>query len=107
MFVNWMCKDQKNYDMVVYGIEGTDFTLEGDKINRITTDDLIPGWMLPTQMSRFTTTDSDEGVAAVKSWNDGAKYSKIFGFMFNDADVSAEAANLQAAVDEYFGPIQF
>ena len=105
MFVNWMVESQENYDFMVYGVEGTDYTLEGDRVNRTVTDEFFPGWMLLNSMGRYTTADSEEGIKTVQNWNEGAKYSKAFGFIFDESPVAAEKAKIDAVVQEVFSPM--
>jgi len=39
MFLNWIQKDQKNYDLFMYGIKGKNYKLVNDKLLVISTDD--------------------------------------------------------------------
>lgn len=64
--------------MFAYGIEGTDYTLdENGRLTKITTDSLIPDWLLMNKnFMRFDNTVPDEFIAEYKAWDDGAIISK-------------------------------
>jgi len=107
MFFNLLQKDQELYDLFAYGIEGTDYTLdENDRITRLTTDSLIPDWLLMNKnFIRFDNSVPDDFIAEYKAWDDDAIISKGAGFNFDNTPVKNEETKLNGVLTEYLAPI--
>jgi putative aldouronate transport system substrate-binding protein len=107
MFFNLLQKNQELYDLFAYGIEGTDYTLdENGRLTKITTDSLIPDWLLMNKnFMRFDNTVPDEFIAEYKAWDDGAIISKGAGFNFDNTPVKNEETKLNGVFTEYLAPI--
>jgi putative aldouronate transport system substrate-binding protein len=105
-FFNWIFTSQDNYDLLLYGVKGTHFSLEGDKIKPLTNDALFYEWMFRNKnFQRFPTTMDDAYAKKIKTWDDDAKYSKIFGFNFNEESLKSEIAQLLTVYTEAIMPI--
>lgn len=112
MFMNWLRKDQKNYDAYMLGIEGKTYNLKGKQA------EVLPGTnpadrFAPTPWFtmhfpylRTWTTDSKAYVDALAFWNQlQPKANPIMTFSYSSEAVKAEAAAVQKVVEEQGRPI--
>lgn len=105
--INLLQSSQEMVDFMVYGVEGTDYTLNDDgTINYINTDTLFDTW-LPANVNfkRYPSYATDDMVKDYENWDDGCISQKDIGFSFDMTPVSAEYAQLQAVESEYIAPI--
>ncbi|NMO95012.1 ABC transporter substrate-binding protein [Paenibacillus lemnae] len=107
MFFNMLQKNQELYDLFAYGIEGTDYTIDAnDRLTRLTTDSLIPDWLLMNNsFMRFDTTVPDDIIESFKTWDEGSILSKGAGFNFDNTSVKNEETKLNGVLTEYMAPI--
>jgi putative aldouronate transport system substrate-binding protein len=105
--INLFQKSQEWVDLWVYGVEGTDYTLdENGRVNRITTDELIHSWMpVNTNFRRYPSYVTDEMIETFNNNLEGSIDKKTINFIFDIDPVKAEYANMQAVEEEYFTPI--
>lgn len=108
MLFNYMQQSQENVDFLAYGVEGKDYTVEGDSINLISTDTLFDGWMLDNKsFMRFDKDIPQETIDQYMNWDEGAIVGKSVGFMFDEEPVQIEKASLDAIVEELGKPILY
>lgn len=104
---NWMYKDKETYDFLIYGVEGKDFEYNEDgTINKLVTDLFWEDWFLMANC--YMTYDPavpEENIAIYEATDKDAIISKIAGFRFDNANVSAEMDLLKAVYDEFMLPL--
>lgn len=113
MFLNWLLKDQANYDLYMYGIEGKHYTLKGDLLELPAGTDLAnrpynptPWFIYNTKYHRALTTDAPQFTEALNFWKT-AKIADnpLFTFSFNADPVKTEYAQIQKVIQEVAMPI--
>ncbi len=88
MFLNWLYGSEENHVFAVYGVEGKDYNMVGDRIERITTEDFFYEWMFRHQdYTKFGVDVSEEYIDSYRTWDEGAKTSSALGFVFNNENV--------------------
>ncbi|MCL1964560.1 MAG: ABC transporter substrate-binding protein [Firmicutes bacterium] len=109
MYLNWTLASQDNYNFLLFGVEGKDYTIdENGRMNRNVQDDLIYEWMWRNNnYIIYPNTVSDEYIAACETWDTGAPYSKLFGFNFDQESVKVEKAAVEAVYAEFVQPLVF
>ncbi len=101
--INWFLASKENYMFAIYGVEGQDYKMEGDRISQLTTDSLWYEWMFRNrEYVQFPTTVTDDFIKVYKAWDEGAVLSKAFGFTFDTAASADQEAQLKAVLDESF-----
>lgn len=106
MLINYMQKNQENVDFLTYGVEGEDYTTEGDAVVRINTDTLFDGWMMDNiNFMRFDSSIPQDRIDRYVSWDKDAIVGKSVGFMFDEEPVQIQKAQLDAIVEELGKPI--
>ncbi|OMF34576.1 hypothetical protein BK133_12320 [Paenibacillus sp. FSL H8-0548] len=107
MFFNLLQKNQELYDLFAYGILDKDYSLdENGRLTRITSDSLIPDWLLMNKnFIRFDKTVPDDFIAQYKVWDDEAIISKGAGFNFDNAPVKNEETKINGVFSEFLAPI--
>lgn len=115
MFMNWLQKDQANYDLYMYGIEGVHYTLEGDLVKLPEGVDAsnnpyapTPWAFYNTKYHRATTTDSPLTVEAMKYFQEAERYpinEDLVGFTFDTTPVSVEVGQCSKIVQEEWYPM--
>ncbi len=108
-FLNWVYRDQENYDFIVLGEKGRHYDLTPDgRVQVLTKDSMFYEWMFRNvKYMRFPEFVSDATVERIKNWDRGARYSKLFGFNFDQTPVKAEVARMQSVITEKLVPIQY
>lgn len=90
------------FNMLVYGIEGQDYTLENGKYLRIDGGYSAPAWMLGNQFNVYVNVADDDNIwDETKKGNAEAKLDPLFGFVPNRAPVETELATCEAVMLEY------
>lgn len=108
MLFNYMQQSQENIDFLQYGVEGVDYTVEGDSIKKLTPDLFFDDWMLENKnFKHFDADIPEEKIEAYMSWDDDSIPAKALGFSFDDTNVQVERAALDAIIEEYAKPILF
>ncbi|QGQ99396.1 extracellular solute-binding protein [Paenibacillus psychroresistens] len=113
MFLNWLLKDQANYDLYMYGIEGKHYTLKGDLIELPAGTDLAnrpynptPWFIYNTKFHRALTTDTPQFSAALAFYKTAqVKDNPLFTFSFNADPVKTEYAQIQKVIEELAMPV--
>ncbi len=107
--LNWIYKDEANYMYAIYGPEGENYTMEGDKIKL--KDPAFGGyfyeWMFRNQnYQKFTTDVSDDYIKTYKAWDKNAKKSDVMAFHFDDTNVKNEETAVSEVLNKTFLPIE-
>lgn len=90
------------FNMLVYGIEGTDYTLENGKYKRIDGGYAAPAWMLGNQFNAYVNVADDDNIwDETKKGNDAAVIDPLFGFVPDRKPVETELATCEAVMAEY------
>ena len=108
MYLNWTLQSQENYNFLLFGVEGKDYTIENGRMNRIVQDDLIYEWMWRNNnYIIYPNTVTDDYIKACEVWDNGAPYSKLFGFNFDQEPVKVEKAAVEAEYAVYGDPLRY
>jgi putative aldouronate transport system substrate-binding protein len=106
---NQLYADRESYDFMSYGVEGVDYTLDGNGkfISRSTGQIFINDWAsnLASKWLRFNNDIDDDIIYDYQHWNDGAILQKDIGFIFDLEPVKVEYAQIQSVISEYVPPI--
>lgn len=105
-WLNWISRSNDNFNFIAYGIEGKDFTIDNNKLNRITMDDLFYPWMFFNHKTmNYPSYMSDEFIETFKTWDDDAIISDIFGLIFDLSVIDSQLEKLQIVYEEYVYPL--
>lgn len=106
LFVNLLQKNTEIADMLIYGIEGTDYTLENDKIVPINTDELFYQWMIfNVNISHFDERFPDDFIDTYRNWDKEAIRSCSFGFSINYDKIKTQKAQIESIWTELANPM--
>lgn len=116
-FVNLLYSDAEVYNALVWGIEGTHYQHVKGSEKWITYPDGVTGetsgYTLSATyafgnryLSYIWNTDPEDLNEKYEEFNDNAIKSKALGFVFDTTPVKAEAAAVQAVMDEYRLPLE-
>jgi putative aldouronate transport system substrate-binding protein len=104
--MNWIKKDQQNYDLWSYGVEGANYKLtdgavdvsgiaDKDKYN-------TPVWMWnDLRLARFSTNYPKEDIAALKAWDSKSEVTPFVGFTLDTSKIKSQNSQMQAVMNEY------
>lgn len=109
-FMNWMYAEQDNYDAMIYGVEGSTFTNEGDHLylkTEGTTELFNDDWM----MGNLNFLRSEKGtyqtfIDIMSTEKADAVDSIIMNFTFDPANVSSQYTTCQALVTSDIYPVK-
>lgn len=116
-FVNLLYSDAEVYNALVWGVEGTHYQHVKGSEKWITYPDGVTGetsgYTLGATyafgnryLSYIWNTDPEDLNERFEEFNDNAIKSKALGFVFDTTPVKAEAAAVQAVMDEYRLPLE-
>lgn len=106
-FINWLYKSQDNYNLALYGVEGTDYEIVDGRINRLISDELFYEWMFRNQNYQMFSPEVDqEFIDTYKSWDKDALISDSFGFRFNNENVKDIEAKLSEVAGKLCTPLE-
>ncbi|GHV67003.1 hypothetical protein AGMMS49928_03040 [Spirochaetia bacterium] len=108
--INLLYSDQKTYNYMTYGIEGTDYTLnaQGKIATRPNLQVIMPEWASNNAKWQIFEGYIDNAVINdYLHWNDGSILQKDIGFIFDLEPVKVEYAQIQAVTNEYVPPITY
>lgn len=109
-FMNWLYSEQDNYDAVIYGVEGTDWKNEGERLytkltanGEVFNDDWMMGNMsfLRTEVGTYPTF-----IDIMYTEKKDAVNSVVMNFNFDPTNVSTEYANCLALVSSDIYPVK-
>lgn len=105
-WINWMSASQENYDFMCYGVEGKDYKLEGEKVNKLVSDSFFDEWALfNIQYGRYNTKVSDDFIKTYKTNDEGSIKSKTMGFSFDSSTLTTQLSMMSAVLTEKFESI--
>ena len=112
-FLNWVYTSQENYDLMVYGREGIDYTIVGDRSINVLSDPVTgtPGysfadWMIGNvAYLRTSITAPKATVDALYTLNDSAVEGYAAKFTFDASDVQTQYADVQTQIAAVIAPI--
>ena len=89
MWMNWIYKSKENYD----------FHLK---------DNMFYEWMFRNvNYMAFPDWYGKDSADMVSNWDKEAKYSKIYGFAFDESGVAAEVAQVNTVITQYVDPLRY
>lgn len=105
-FINWIRKNQANYDLMSYGVKDVNYKLKGDSISY---EGIVPeNVYLPSNWSwadvRFRRYDAalDPGYKESRiNWDSGARTFPYTGFVLKQDPINIEIAQMTALMAEY------
>ncbi len=106
-FINWIKKNQNNFDLWSYGVEGVNYNLDGESISleNIAPENQFLGvcvWMWnDVNLARFSKNASQEYIEKLRTWDEGAIVTPYVGFRLDQSSINAEIANVSSVIDEY------
>jgi Bacterial extracellular solute-binding protein./Domain of unknown function (DUF3502). len=107
-FFDWWQSSQDIVDFLTYGVKGVDYKLKGESVDLVSTDELIPSWVLwNTNFLRFPDYAPADFVKSYRSWDEGASVSKAAGFIFDSSSVKNERAKIEGVLHQYMLPLSF
>ncbi len=106
-FINWIKKDQANYDLISFGVEGVNYELNGDAVDtsnipedKIYTTD---SWMWnDLSIARFSSNYPKEDIEMLKHWDDGVEVTPFVGFTLDTSNIKTQVSQVNAVKEEYF-----
>lgn len=105
-FVDWVRSSQENYDLFSYGVEGVNYTLDG---NAVSYEGIPPerrympiSWAWnDIRLARFSRHISSAYEAELRAWDEDAVPSPTLGFVPDLAPIKSEMAQLSVVIGEY------
>jgi putative aldouronate transport system substrate-binding protein len=104
--MNWIKKDQKNYDLWSYGVEGVNYKLVDGavSVNGISDADkyITDVWMWnDLRLARFSSNYPKQDIETLKSWDNNSKVTPFVGFTLDDSKIKSQISNVRAIMKEY------
>lgn len=105
--INWFYKSEENYMFAVYGIEGKDYRVKGERITKITGDSFWYEWIFRNkEYMKFPVGITDQYIQAYREWDKDAIISDLYGFVFDASGFSNEEKQLVRVINELARPIE-
>ncbi|HPF87507.1 MAG TPA: extracellular solute-binding protein [Candidatus Limiplasma sp.] len=112
-FLNWVYASQENYDLMIYGREGIDYTIVGDRSISIIADPItgaagysFADWMLGNvTFLRTSITAPKATVDALYTLNDTAVEGYAAKFTFDASNVQTQYADVMTQISAVIAPI--
>ncbi|QHT62977.1 ABC transporter substrate-binding protein [Paenibacillus lycopersici] len=104
--MNWIKKDQANFDLWSYGVEGTNYKLtdgavdlsgiaDADKYNTNV-------WMWnDIRLARFSSNYAKADIDELKNWDKNSEVSPFVGFTLDTSKIKSQISQIQAVMNEY------
>lgn len=110
--MNWIKKDQKNYDLWSYGVEGVNYKLTDGAVNVSGISDEnkynTNVWMWnDLRLARFSTNYPKKDIETLKSWDSNSKVTPFVGFTLDQSKIKSQISNIQAIMKEYIPNLGF
>ncbi|WP_274362849.1 ABC transporter substrate-binding protein [Paenibacillus thermotolerans] len=104
--INWIKKDQANYDLWSYGVEGVNYKLADAAVdvNGIPDNDRYNAnvWMWnDLRLARFSTNYPKEDIEALKAWDSNSVVTPFVGFTLDQSKIKSQISNIRAIMGEY------
>lgn len=106
-FINWIKKDQANYDLISFGVEGENYILTDGAVDTSgISDDKVystNSWMWnDLSIARFSANYPTEDIETLKTWDDEAIVTPFVGFTLDTSKIKTQVSQVNAVKDEYF-----
>ena len=106
-WLNWLYSSKDNYTFALYGVEGKDYRITDDRIERLITDELFYEWMFRNKNYQMFSPEVDQAfIDQYTHWDDEAQISASFGFRFNNENVKEIETRLGEIATKYFQPLE-
>jgi len=104
--INWIKQNQANYDLWSYGVEGTNYNLNGNAIDtsNISTDLVYSSnvWMWnDIRIARFSANFAQSDIDLITHWDDNATITPFVGFNLDQTNISSQVSNITAIMKQY------
>lgn len=105
-FINWFKKDQENYDLWSYGVEGTNYTLTDNAVDvsNVAEENIysMNTWMWnDIRLARFSSNYSQEDIDELKTWDDNSEVTPFVGFTVDQSKIKSQISQVTAVMNEY------
>ncbi len=105
-FINWAMSSQDNYDLVAYGIKGSNYTLAGEQYQPVGTGySWFPyAWVWNPKLDRINASYSADDVKVLKFFGNPDNYTKlkVAGFVFDSEPVKREISAFSSIESKYW-----
>jgi putative aldouronate transport system substrate-binding protein len=96
-FFDWIWTSRANYEFAIYGVEGKDYTVSGNRLTLINSDMLFYDWMFRNlNYLRSPSNVSEQSMEDYLNWDKGSWPSKLYGFAFDSTPVKVEATRVDS-----------
>jgi putative aldouronate transport system substrate-binding protein len=104
--INWIKKDQANYDLWSYGVEGVNYKLVDGAVDVSGIPDAdqfnMNVWMWnDLRLARFSTNYPKADIEALKQWDSNSEVTPFVGFTLDQSKIKSQISNIQAIMGEY------
>lgn len=105
-FIKMLYTDKKLLNMMVWGVEGTDYTKKSDNVIELKKSSdyqSAGGWIMGNEFNDYlTTTQSATLFDDIKKYNESGKKLPSLGFIFNPSPVSDQFGACQNTITKYY-----
>lgn len=105
-FINWIKKDQANYDLWSYGVEGTNYKLVDNAVDITDVAEenqySMNVWMWnDINLARFSSNYPAEDIETLKNWDSKSEVTPFVGFTMDTSKVKSQVSQVTAVMNEY------
>ena len=109
-FIDWIHTSQENYDLYTYGIEGTNYNLEGESVSLkdIPQEKLYQpiSWAwTDLRYNRYSAALDPDYVDVINHWDDDAVVTDLVGFAIDTDPIKTELTNYKTVYETYIKPV--
>lgn len=106
-FINWMKKNQDNYDLWSFGVKGVNYKLDGNSVSL----EGIPAnkqystntWMWnDMRIARFSSKMPKTDIDTLKNWDANAVKTPFIGFTLDQSKIKSQVSQVNAVWQEYY-----
>jgi putative aldouronate transport system substrate-binding protein len=106
-FINWIKKNQENYDLWSFGVKGVNYSLDGEAVSfaDIPTEKqyITNNWMWnDIRIARFSSKMTKEDIDILKNWDANAVKTPFIGFTLDQEKAKTQVSQVLAVMNEYF-----
>ncbi|SEP17073.1 ABC transporter substrate-binding protein [Paenibacillus sp. OV219] len=104
--MNWIKKDQANFDLWSYGVEGKNYKLVDGSVDTSSIAEVdkynTNVWMWnDLRLARFSTNYAKSDIDELKTWDSKSEVSPFVGFTLDTSKIKSQISQLQAVMSEY------
>lgn len=101
-WLNWLYSSPENYRFAIYGVEGVDYEIVDGNVQKVgggEAENFFYEWMFRNRNYQlFPAGTTAEYANMIRTWDDDAIFSPVYGFMFDNSNVlEIENALVEAA----------